>query len=454
MAGITKAGPAIGVGWKAFNESPRCASVGRPACCMPVAVVVANVSEWIQQAPAYNTPEVLPYYPAYTSQYTLFSWKAEAVGELIYQPGFEEFWLLAFGTPARTEVLRMTGYVQSRDSNGRLEKRTVPNQPVKPREPFNLSIRHPADPGASTNLLFRGAEVESADEWLPTYRGSQLSGATPLRETFLVTPSLMRESVKAGSLTRSFEWREGFGEESGLDNQLNLEFRFGEYEERRNEVFKDPYCPDQYSGTAAYERKQDLSNGTLTIVVRIRLQRRSVVRSHFVDTFRGPTGEVELYVSDVTTGGKTPEKIAVSMPTLKKLQEQWEQEIEGKWNDRFEIDCGCLEKPLKVVFDVRFVDHGGHHVIAVLPGAGRSAADTWYEVEESGVAAHEFGHLLGLNDEYKESHCPRRPGRNDNSIMDDYSRGVPKKRHFEQFARWLSQRGGRECTVRAVAGTS
>ncbi len=421
---------------------------------MPVTVAVQNVSEWTQQAPAYNTPEVLPYYPAFTSQFTLFSWQGEAEGELIYQPGFEEFSLLAFGTPARTEVLRMTGYVQSRNSNGRLKKRTVPNQPVKPRDPFNLSIRYPADPGASTNLVFRGAEVESADEWLPTYGGSQLSGATRLPESFVVTPSLMRDSVKAGALTRSLEWREGFGEESGLDNQLDLEVRFGEYEERRNETFKDPHCPDQYSGTAAYDRKQNLSNGTLTIVVRIRLQRRSIVRQHFVEAFRGPKGEVELYVSDVTTGGKAPEKVAVSMPTLRKLQTQWEQEIEAKWNGRFEIDCGCLERPLKVVFDVRFVDHGGHHVVRVLPGAGRSAADTWYEEEERGVAAHEFGHLLGLDDEYKESRCPRRPSRNDASIMKDYHQGTPKKRHFEQFARWLSRRGGRECTVRPVGGGS
>ncbi len=453
----------LGTGWGAYAKHRPCSVVAPPWCCLPVATTLTGTTEERHEEQPTN-PRTIPYYPGYTSHFTLFSWRGEGTGELFYQRDFSEFRLISFGTPAQTEVLNMTGYVQSRDMHGRLEKRIVPNQPVKPRNPYELGLVYPSDDASAgevgevkTNLFVRPAEVESADDWMPTYSGSNLTPNSPIGEPFLVTPTMMKGFVDSGVLRRSFHWRQELDvgrppPASFEDNRLDLDLAFGRFRDRRDEEKRDRYCPDVYLDKAAYAIEQDAHAGTLTITMRIRLRRKVVVPQHFVEALRGPRGTIELYVTDVTAGGKPDEERAVSMPELKRLREQWERVIETKWNDRFEIDCGCLERPLRVVFDVQFVDTGGHQVVYVLPGDGRSDSGNWYAGDPVGVAAHEFGHLLGVSDEYADADCPGRPASRDGSIMKDWQ-GVPKARHFQPFARWLSDGGQKDCRVRPYGGS-
>lgn len=97
----------------------------------------------------------------------------------------------------------------------------------------------------------------------------------------------------------------------------------------------------------------------------------------------------------------------VGDPAPADIVTQWEQGINSLWNNQFALVSA--DQAFPVLFDVKFVEDGGgeHHDITVIAGAGRSNANTWY-VEEEGwgpdyheeKAAHEYGHLIGVFDEY------------------------------------------------------
>lgn len=101
-------------------------------------------------------------------------------------------------------------------------------------------------------------------------------------------------------------------------------------------------------------------------------------------------------------------KLNGTVPSL--LKEQWEMGIEKAWNDKYVVVDGSQR--YKLAFDVNFVDSGEDFSIRVIDGPGRPDALNWYTEIASEkytqdyqplIAAHEFGHLVGLPDEYCES---------------------------------------------------
>ena len=133
----------------------------------------------------------------------------------------------------------------------------------------------------------------------------------------------------------------------------------------------------------------------------------------------------------------------VTAAELDDLRDTWEQGIQNRWSDRFKLNrtggiCDCCEE-YTVKFDAQFVDSSEHHVVRVRQGPARSNMTTWDTDDDTGTAAHEFGHMLGHPDEYADPNCPDRVVTNDGSIMRSTT-GDPRQRHYAPFAQWISRR--------------
>jgi hypothetical protein len=79
---------------------------------------------------------------------------------------------------------------------------------------------------------------------------------------------------------------------------------------------------------------------------------------------------------------------------------RWEDGIKRIWNGRFRLRSGA--QALDVYFLPIFVFHdpSAHHTVTVVGAKARSAQSTWHATDSGVVAAHEFGHMLGTQDEY------------------------------------------------------
>ena len=128
----------------------------------------------------------------------------------------------------------------------------------------------------------------------------------------------------------------------------------------------------------------------------------------------------------------------VSASLLEAVQERWKNGIEKKWSYKF----ACCNRPTcsrkcAVTFNVEWVTSDPHLVVRVKKGGGRSNLRLWHTDDSGDVAAHEFGHLLGHPDEYRDSNCPDRNPVNTGTIMDDLTEVV--ERYYTGFCDRLSQ---------------
>lgn len=133
----------------------------------------------------------------------------------------------------------------------------------------------------------------------------------------------------------------------------------------------------------------------------------------------------------------------VSAADIATVQARWEPAIEQAWTGQFPLvlaDGSCSCKRITVTCDVQFVASGEHHAVDVRAGSGRADMTHWFVNSTGGTAAHEAGHMFGNVDEYVDSNCPNRTITNDNSLMRSSQTGVVRPRHYESFARWVSNR--------------
>jgi len=126
----------------------------------------------------------------------------------------------------------------------------------------------------------------------------------------------------------------------------------------------------------------------------------------------------------------------------------WEQGIESIWSNAFDIYDGTYL--YDTVFNVDWVNSGADHTVTVHSGSGAVNMTNWYTDNPSGwpnnyhdeIAAHEFGHMFGLYDEYIGGAVNPLTGLiRPDSIMGQ-NLTTPHTDHYTDLTGWLSLNSG------------
>ena len=140
-----------------------------------------------------------------------------------------------------------------------------------------------------------------------------------------------------------------------------------------------------------------------------------------------------IYLSG--TGGVTQAEIDA-------LEPFWKNGIEDRWNDKYMIRHDG-EYDYDIIYDVSFVDTWqfgvDHYAVEVQPGPERSNMVLWDTEDTTGVAAHEYGHMIGNYDEYSGGATDLSdPIIDTTGIMGWTSpAAVTYARHYEPVVEWL-----------------
>ena len=181
----------------------------------------------------------------------------------------------------------------------------------------------------------------------------------------------------------------------------------------------------RYKGiTGGFSVKTALSSGSLrSNLVSLARQQHSFGMSECI---YGWTAAFEQTWSHVIIRIRLNPDAGISNATMNTLRNTWRNGIETTWSNRWGVGhSGEMTCPL--TFEVQWVTTNQHHTVRVRPGSGRANMGTWFTQDGGNVAAHEFGHMLGLVDEYSDSNCPRRSPVNTGTIMDNNSNVVPAR---------------------------
>jgi hypothetical protein len=116
----------------------------------------------------------------------------------------------------------------------------------------------------------------------------------------------------------------------------------------------------------------------------------------------------------------------VTAQQMQNLMNTWRNGIENKWGNHFACCCDLKATSTSncrnfstLTFEVQWVTSNPHHTVRVIVGPARSNMLTWDTNDTGDVASHEFGHMLGLVDEYADANCPNRSPVNTGTVMDN-----------------------------------
>lgn len=137
----------------------------------------------------------------------------------------------------------------------------------------------------------------------------------------------------------------------------------------------------------------------------------------------------------------------ISAATLNSLQNTWQSGIEGIWNNPMPTPAAAAkpwtcararEVSCRVSVKVHWVTSEPHHIVAVHAGSGSTDESNWYTSDPGSTVAHEFGHMLGLPDEYADAaRCPGRAPVGTGTIMDINSSFIPQR-----MVQWIADEIG------------
>ncbi len=131
----------------------------------------------------------------------------------------------------------------------------------------------------------------------------------------------------------------------------------------------------------------------------------------------------------------------INMPFLNQVKQTWEAGIESTWSNRFAVTLPS-GRQFSILVDAIFRGPNFHHDIIVRPDKGGSDMLNWNITDTPFVAAHEFGHMLGVYDEYKGGALSPETNLVDTtSIMtSNPQKGLVYARHYLDILDWFKTR--------------
>lgn len=131
----------------------------------------------------------------------------------------------------------------------------------------------------------------------------------------------------------------------------------------------------------------------------------------------------------------------IKLPLIDQVKQSWEKEIEHTWGNRFAVSLPSGEQ-FPIVVDAVFRGPRFHHDVIVRPGPDTSNQLNWNITDSPAVAAHEFGHMLGVYDEYeKGALSPATKITDTTSIMTSNPKtGLTYDRHYLDILKWFKSR--------------
>lgn len=130
----------------------------------------------------------------------------------------------------------------------------------------------------------------------------------------------------------------------------------------------------------------------------------------------------------------------VTRPEIERVKPFWEEGIEQIWSEKFALETISGQR-YPVVVDVSFKGPEFHHDVIVRPGSGGGTDElNWNILDSPERVAHEFGHMIGLFDEYERGAlAPQNAVIDSGSIMtSNPGKGaMTHARHYEPFRRWF-----------------
>ena len=152
--------------------------------------------------------------------------------------------------------------------------------------------------------------------------------------------------------------------------------------------------------------------------------------------------QIRIAVNWIAVNDVTPAELA-------RAKEKWMEAIRHTWDGRYAFLTTRGERyPIRITV----TDFGPdiHHEVLVRRNGRATDSLDWNLSASPEFAAHEFGHMLGANDEYRGGAVGEARGGPIESVMNNRSGSTALPVHFQRIRDWFVRSTGLE-TVRVVS---